>query len=139
MEELGENVVFRQVDQFASYEVDAFLAYLLGNPIKPLGINEKFSPLLGYLAPAYELSGTEAVAPHITHLLHTSIHPIDVTPLLRMLGENSPPPFPGRYPIASASLPCREIAGKCIQRSRRLDMDGITRQLVLQYVQTSLR
>src|SRR3546814_8571710 len=72
MEELSENVVFRQVDQLASYEVDAFLAYLLGNPIKRLGINEKFAPLLGYLAPAYELSGTEAVAPHITHLLHTS-------------------------------------------------------------------
>src|SRR3546814_20993540 len=69
MEELSEHVVFRQVDQLASYEVDAFLAYLLGNPIKPLGINEKFAPLLGYLAPAYELSGTEAVAPHITHQL----------------------------------------------------------------------
>src|SRR3546814_3719418 len=87
MEELSENVVFRQVDQLASYEVDAFLAYLLGNTIKPLGINEKFAPLLGYLAPEYELSGTEAVAQHITQLLHTSIHSIVLQPLIRMRSD----------------------------------------------------
>src|SRR3546814_12282161 len=46
MEELSENEVFRKVDQLASYEWDAFLAYLLGNPFKPIGINEKFATLL---------------------------------------------------------------------------------------------
>src|SRR3546814_14712170 len=54
MEQLSENVAFRQLDQLASNEVDVFFAYLLGSPIRPLGINEKFAPLLGYLAPAYE-------------------------------------------------------------------------------------
>lgn len=131
MEELSENVAFRQLDQLASYEVDAFLAYLLGSPIRPLGITEKFAPLLGYLAPAYELSGKKAVAPHITHLLHTSVHSIGLTSLIRMLGENSSPPFPDRYHMAAASIRRREIAGNSIQVARRIEMESIARRIVL--------
>ncbi len=131
MEELSENVVFRQLDQLASYEVDAFLAYLLGNPIKPLGTKEKFAPLLGYLAPAYEFTGAEAVAPHITHLLHSSVCSIGLTSLVRMLGENSSPPFPDRYHMEAASIRRREVAGNSIQRARRLEMESIARRVVL--------
>ena len=131
MEQLSENVAFRQRDQLASYEVDAFLAYLLGKPIKPLGISEKFAPLLGYLAPAYELSGTEAVAPHITHLMHSSVHSMGLTSLIRMLGEKSSPPFPDRYHMAAASIKRREIAGNSIQVARRVEMENIARSVVL--------
>src|SRR3546814_17586839 len=104
MEQLSVNVAFRQLDQLASNEVDVFFAYLLGSPIRPLGINEKFAPLLGYLAPAYELSGTEAVAPHIADLMNTSVHSIGLTSLIRMPVENSSPPFLDRYHVSSDEL-----------------------------------
>src|SRR3546814_11165875 len=48
-----------------------------------------------------------------------------------MLGENSSPPFPGRYHMAAASIRRREIAGNSIQRARRVEMESIARRVVL--------
>src|SRR3546814_20718044 len=123
MEQLSENVAFRQLDQLASNEVDVFFAYLLGSPIRPLGINEKFAPLLGYLAPAYELSGTEAVAPHIADLMHTSVHSIGLTSLSRMPGENSSLPFLDRYHVTAASKQRRELRSA----ERRIVKEGVNK------------
>src|SRR3546814_17851031 len=74
----------------------------------------------------------------ITHLLHTSIHSIGLTPLIRMLGENSSPPFPGRYHMAAASIRRREIAGKSIQRARRVEMESIARRVVLPLIKEKI-
>src|SRR3546814_18816628 len=51
-----------------------------------------------------------------------------------MLGENSSPPFPGRYHMAAASIRRREIAGNSIKRARRVEMESIARRVVLPLV-----
>lgn len=135
MEELSENVTFRSLDQLASFEVDAFLGYLLSGQIKPLGTNEKFAPVLGYLAPAYELDDIGATPSHTTDLLHTSIRSVRLTTLIRMLGEKSSPPFPDGCLMSSASIQRRKIAGDSIQRARRMEMEKIARRVVLPLIQ----
>src|SRR3546814_20161769 len=46
MEGLSDNVVYRPVDQLASYDGVAVLAYPFGNPIKPLRIKQNVPPFI---------------------------------------------------------------------------------------------
>src|SRR3546814_11058087 len=67
--------------------------------------------------------------------MHTSVHSIGLTSLIRMPGENSSPPFLDRYHVAAASKRRREIAGNSIRLARRVEMESIARRLALTLIQ----
>src|SRR3546814_1063809 len=63
--------------------------------------------------------------------MHTSVHSIGLTSLIRMPGGNSSPPFLDRYHVEASSKRRREIAGNAIQLARRVEMESIALRLVI--------
>lgn len=132
MEELSENVTFRSHEQIFDSEIESFLSYLITGNFKPLSLNQRFGPLLSYLAPGYRLTKAKiSLTQQGNAHLHQSVSSMRLTTLVKWLGDKSSPPLSSKYDPLTASRQRRELAGNSVDLARRIETEFVAREHVL--------
>lgn len=133
MEVLSENVTFRSPAQLYEFEIESFLNYIRTGLFKPLSIEQKFGPLLSYIAPGYRLvePATGEAPSYFRSLTHSLVNNIRLTTLIQMLGDHSQPSFPKGQDIVATRKKRRDLAGNSIDRARRIETEYVAQEIVL--------
>lgn len=132
MEELSENVTFRSHEQIFDREIESFLSYLITGIFTPLSLNQRFGPLLSYLAPGYRLTKAEvSLTQQGNAHLHQSVSSMRLTTLVKWLGDKSCPPLSSKYDPLTVHRQRRELAGKSVDLARRIEIECVAREHVL--------
>lgn len=132
MEELSENVTFRSHEQIFDSEIESFLNYLITGKFKPLSLNQRFGPVLSYLAPGYRLTKADvSLTQQGNAHLHQSVSSMRLTTMVKWLGDKSSPPLSSKYDPLTASRQRRELAGNSVDLARRIETEFIAREHVL--------